>query len=103
MATAWDLVERNIILRLNHCWYAYLHFSSVSGSDGGGGDVSSSSSRRIVTLNNNNASNNNKNGGSAFSYSRHNIDQYYHVFAKSLVLTKLAHFFMGYIITLMLN
>mmetsp|Transcript_25260 Transcript_25260/g.45441 ORF Transcript_25260/g.45441 Transcript_25260/m.45441 type:complete len:894 (-) Transcript_25260:174-2855(-) len=86
MATARNLVDRNAITRLSHFRYAYLHSSSSRGGGGGGG---SSSSRKVVTPDNNNTSNNTKKDGSSSSSSTD-----YHVFAKPLVLTKLAHFLM---------
>ncbi|KAL7539357.1 hypothetical protein ACHAXR_009209 [Thalassiosira sp. AJA248-18] len=72
MSTARNLVDRNAITRLSHFRYAYLHCSS---SGGGGG---SSSSGRVVTPD-------------ASKSSRRNQ---FHVFAKPLVLTKLANFLM---------
>lgn len=79
MSTACNLVDRNAITRLSHFRYAYLNRSS---SGGGGG-----SGRRVVTPTNN-ASNNRTNDGDGPSKSD------YHVFAKPLVLAKLAQFLM---------
>ncbi|KAL7434655.1 hypothetical protein ACHAXH_003968 [Discostella pseudostelligera] len=80
MATARSLVDRNAITRLSHFRYAYIHCSS-----GGGGAASSSSGpgSRVVTPD---AS---KNGDSTSRSASQ-----FHVFAKPLVLTKLAHFLM---------
>mmetsp|Transcript_7450 Transcript_7450/g.16893 ORF Transcript_7450/g.16893 Transcript_7450/m.16893 type:complete len:897 (-) Transcript_7450:182-2872(-) len=85
MATARSLVDRNAITRLSHFRYAYLHCSSSGGSGGSGGGRSS----KVVTPDANNK--NGDNNGSSSSRSR-NSD--FHVFAKPLVLTKLAHFLM---------
>ncbi|KAL3817162.1 hypothetical protein ACHAXA_006162 [Cyclostephanos tholiformis] len=82
MATARGLVDRNAITRLSHFRYAYLH-SSGGGSGGGGGG----SSGRVVTPDAG------KNGDVAPSSSSRRSDQF-HVFAKPLVLTRLAHFLM---------
>ncbi|KAK1741087.1 Cdc45-like protein [Skeletonema marinoi] len=68
MSTARNLVDRNAITRLNHFRYAYLHCSS----NGGGGSNNGPGARQERIL---------------------SRDQY-HVFAKPLVLTKLAHFLM---------
>lgn len=78
MATARSLVDRNAITRLSHFRYAYIHCSSAgaaSSSSGPGG--------RVVTPD---AS---KNGDSTSRSASQ-----FHVFAKPLVLTKLAHFLM---------
>ena len=75
MSTARNLVDRNAITRLSHFRYAYLHCSS--GGGGGGGSLG----RRAVT----------PDGGDG---PRRGADRHYHVFAKPLVLTKLAHFLM---------
>lgn len=74
MATARGLVDRNAITRLAHFRYAYLHCSSSAGSSNSGPGA------RVVTPD---ASKAEKRGGNQF-----------HVFAKPLVLTKLAHFLM---------
>lgn len=76
MAAARNLVDRNAITRLAHFRYAYLHCSSGGGSASGGG---SGPGARVVTP------------GDKDSSQRSNQ---FHVFAKPLVLTKLAHFLM---------
>jgi len=81
MSTARNLIDRNAITRLNHFRYAYLHCSS-----NGGGGSSNGPGARVVTPD---ASKNNGTDSSSSS----SRDQY-HVFAKPLVLTKLAHFLM---------
>lgn len=80
MSTARNLVDRNAITRLNHFRYAYLHCTS-----NGGGGSNNGPGARVVTPD---ASKNNNKDSSSSSR-----DQY-HVFAKPLVLTKLAHFLM---------
>lgn len=77
MSMACNLVERNAITRLSHFRYAYLNCGS-----GGGGSKSGSS--RVVTPDPN------KNGNDDRGSRRSD----FHVFAKPLVLTKLAHFLM---------
>ncbi len=74
MATARGLVDRNAITRLSHFRYAYLNCSS------GGGSSSSGPGARVVTPDS----------------TKNNADKRntFHVFAKPLVLTKLAHFLM---------
>ena len=76
MATARSLVDRNAITRLSHFRYAYLHCSSS------GGGSSSGPGATVVTPDPT------KNADAA----RRNNQ--FHVFAKPLVLTKLAHFLM---------
>lgn len=73
MATARNLVDRNAITRLSHFRYAYLHCSSS-----GGGGSNSGPGARVVTPDANKSGSKNQ----------------FHVFAKPLVLTKLAHFLM---------
>ncbi|KAL7522380.1 hypothetical protein ACHAWX_007068 [Stephanocyclus meneghinianus] len=73
MSTARNLVERNSIVRLSHFRYAYLNCS-------GGGAAGASSA--VVT-----PEHNNKDGDSR-------RQQHYHVFAKPLVLSRLAQFLM---------
>ena len=82
MSTARSLVDRNAITRLSHFRYAYIHCSS------GGGGVSSSSGPggRVVTPDAG------KNGDATASSSSSGRASQFHVFAKPLVLTKLAHF-----------
>ena len=80
MATARSLVDRNAITRLSHFRYAYIHCSS------GGGSSNSGPGGRVVTPDAN------KNGDSASISSRRSSQ--FHVFAKPLVLTKLAQFLM---------
>jgi len=75
MSTARNLVDRNAITRLNHFRYAYLHCSS-----NGGGGSNNGPGARVVTPD-------------ASKKESSPRDQY-HVFAKPLVLTKLAHFLM---------
>ena len=77
MATARSLVDRNAITRLSHFRYAYLHCSS----SGGGGSSSSGPGAKVVT----------PGDGKSASEARNNQ---FHVFAKPLVLTKLANFLM---------
>jgi hypothetical protein len=79
MTTARGLVDRNAITRLSHFRYAYLH---CSGGGSGGG-----SSGRVVTPDAG------RNGDAAPSSLSRGSDQF-HVFAKPLVLTRLAHFLM---------
>jgi hypothetical protein len=74
MAAARGLVDRNAITRLSHFRYAYLHCSGGSGS-------------RVVTPDPG------RNGDAAPPSSSRRSDQF-HVFAKPLVLTRLAHFLM---------
>mmetsp|Transcript_28831 Transcript_28831/g.61174 ORF Transcript_28831/g.61174 Transcript_28831/m.61174 type:complete len:917 (+) Transcript_28831:232-2982(+) len=69
MNTARNLVDRNAIIRLNHFRYAYLQCTSGGSTSGAGG--------RVVTPDTS------KDGRGK-----------YHVFAKPLVLTKLAQFLM---------
>ena len=76
MATARSLVDRNAITRLSHFRYAYLHCSS----SGGGGSSSSGPGAKVVTP-----------GDGKSAEARNNQ---FHVFAKPLVLTKLANFLM---------
>lgn len=75
MSTARNLVDRNAITRLSHFRYAYLHCSSS------GANSSSGPGARVVTPDAN------KNSGDGKK-------NQFHVFAKPLVLTKLAHFLM---------
>mmetsp|Transcript_7461 Transcript_7461/g.12306 ORF Transcript_7461/g.12306 Transcript_7461/m.12306 type:complete len:851 (-) Transcript_7461:158-2710(-) len=76
MSTARNLIDRNAITRLNHFRYAYLHCSS-----NGGGGSNNGPGARVVTPD------------ASKKDSSSPRDQY-HVFAKPLVLTKLAHFLM---------
>ena len=76
MSTARNLVDRNAITRLNHFRYAYLHCSSS-----GGGGSNNGPGARVVTPD-------------ATSKKESSPRDQYHVFAKPLVLTKLAHFLM---------
>ena len=68
MSTARNLIDRNSIIRLNHFRYAYLQCSARA---------SAASSSSVVT-----------------PESRSSDSKNYHVFAKPLVLTRLAHFLM---------
>jgi len=81
MATARSLVDRNAITRLSHFRYAYLHCGG--GSGGGRGS-------KVVTPDASNKKNGDKNNSSSGGQSSSD----FHVFAKPLVLTKLAHFLM---------
>lgn len=89
MATARNLVDRNAITRLSHFRYAYLHCSS----SGGG---SSSSGKRVVTPDANKNAGDSTNGSTSSSRrsSSSGATDQFHVFAKPLVLTKLANFLM---------
>lgn len=78
MGTARNLVERNAITRLSHFRYAYIHCS------GGGGDKSTQSAGSAVAV-----TPEHKDGQST---SVNSSRSQYHVFAKPLVLTKLAQF-----------
>jgi cell division control protein 45 len=85
MSTARGLVDRNAITRLSHFRYAYLHCTS---GGGGGATLSNSSSNgRVVTPD----ASGNKYGETSTTNNRSNQ---FHVFAKPLVLTRLAHFLM---------
>jgi len=75
MSTARSLVDRNAIVRLSHFRYAYLHCSSNGGSSSGPG-------AKLVT----------PDASKTTEQARRNNQ--FHVFAKPLVLTKLAHFLM---------
>jgi cell division control protein 45 len=80
MATARGLVDRNAITRLSHFRYAYLHCSGGGGGGGAGG--------RVVTPDAG------RGGGDAAPPSASRRSDQFHVFAKPLVLTRLAHFLM---------
>ena len=86
MSTARGLVDRNAITRLSHFRYAYLHCTSGGGV---GASLSNSSNGRVVTPD----SSGNKNGETSTTTTNNRSNQF-HVFAKPLVLTRLAHFLM---------
>jgi len=87
MSTARGLVDRNAITRLSHFRYAYLHCTSGGGV---GASLSNSSSNgRVVTPD----PSGNKNGETSTTTTNNRSNQF-HVFAKPLVLTRLAHFLM---------
>lgn len=86
MSTARGLVDRNAITRLSHFRYAYLHCTSGGGV---GASLSNSSNGRVVTPD----PSGNKNGETSTTTTNNRSNQF-HVFAKPLVLTRLAHFLM---------
>lgn len=88
MATARSLVDRNAITRLSHFRYAYIHCSSGGGSNSSSSNNSSGPGGRVVTPDAT------KNGDASASAPSSRRANQFHVFAKPLVLTKLAHFLM---------
>lgn len=88
MATARSLVDRNAITRLSHFRYAYIHCSSGGGSNSSSNNNSNGPGGRVVTPDAT------KNGDASASAPSSRRANQFHVFAKPLVLTKLAHFLM---------